>query len=511
MQALFQSRLFVYLLAALSGAALVTAFAPFDYSLVAFLSPAVLVILWLQTPPRWAFRIGFFFGLGFFGAGVSWVYHSIHVFGQAPVSFALGLTVAFVLIMSLYPALLGWLQAGCSEQTNVRSTQLIRLVLIIPAGWVLLEWLRGWLFTGFPWLQLGYSQLDTPLASLAPVAGVLGVSYVVILLAALLVVLITQGWKARLAAMVAIMAIGVSVWLVKGVHWTTPFGKPLSVALVQGSIEQQNKWERSWLLPTVERYEKLTYKHLDADLIVWPEVALPGTYRLFKDVVLAPMSAKLQQRGTDLITGILYEEPDGRLFNSVVRIGENAEFYHKRHLVPFGEYIPFRQWLTWLDRMVVIATDDIDAGTEAVPIHAAGQVIGSSICYEDAYGVEMADFLPDATLLVNVSNDAWFGKTIAADQHLQIAQMRALELGRPLLRATNTGITAIVDYQGHLQAKAPTFKTWVLTGEVTGRTGATPFAQWKNLPLLVFLSLLLLLGMVTKCRQGRTNHTGEAK
>jgi len=496
-QRLFQSRFLVWLLAAVSGALLVTAFAPYDYWLMVFVTPAVLVLLWLRTPADRAVGIGYSFGLGFFGAGVSWVYHSIHVFGQAPVAFALALTVVFVLIMAVYPALLGWLQADRRESNRrPRRSALVRLAVIIPAGWVLLEWLRGWLFTGFPWLQLGYSQLETPLAPLAPIWGVLGVGYIVMLMVGLVMSLLLVPGRGRLVAASAIVLVAVSLFFLGGMRWTQPIGKPISVALVQGNIAQDDKWDPDWLIPTVERYYDLTYRHLDADLIIWPEVALPGTYRLFKDNVLEPLRRKLQQQGTDLLTGILYEGPEDQIYNSLIKVGDDTEMYHKRHLVPFGEYIPFRQWLPWLDKMVVVATEDIDAGTQATLLHAAGQKIASSICYEDAYGVEMADFLPEATLLVNVSNDAWFGETIAAAQHLQIARMRALELGRPLLRATNTGMTAIVDEQGRVMAQAPAFEKTVLAGKIAGRTGTTPFARWRNLPLLLLLSLLLVAGMV---------------
>jgi len=491
----FQSRFFVHAAALLAGAALVLAFAPFFLWPLAMLAPAALMLLWLKAPSRWAVSIGYCFGLGFFGFGVSWVFHSIYEFGQAPFAFAALLTLIFVLIFALYPALLGWLQRPADPTQQHMGW---RLLVVMPAAWVCLEWLRGWLFTGFPWLQLGYSQLladgGTIFAAVAPATGVLGISYIVMLSVGLmLLLLLGRGWP-RWGALAGIVTLAAGLYGLGHQHWSKPVGDPITVALVQGNIAQENKWEPDWLIPTVERYSRLTDAHMDADLIVWPEVALPGTYQLFRDFVLNPIQRELEKYGAELLTGVLYEGDAGRIYNSLVRIGDDPEFYFKRHLVPFGEVIPFREWMPWLNKLVLVAVDDLQPGTEPVLLHAAGQVIGSSICYEDAFGEEMADFLPQATMLVNVSNDAWFGPTIAPEQHLQIAQMRALELGRPLLRATNTGVTAIIDAQGRVTARAPVFETTVLTGEISGRRGYTPFARWRNLPLIALLAILVIAG-----------------
>ena len=500
---MFHSRTAVHLVALLSGGALVLAFAPFHLWPLALLSPALLMLLWLKTPARWAVSIGYAYGLGLFGFGVSWVFHSIHEFGQAPWIFAALLTLVFVLVMALYPAALGWLQrAGPGQRVAWR------LLLVVPAGWIWLEWLRGWLFTGFPWLQLGYSQLladgSTPFAAAAPVAGVLGAGYLLLLAVGATMALPLARRSGRA---VAVLLLGVVVALLYGLavpRWSQPEGEPIEVALVQGNIAQENKWDPDWLLPTVERYTGLTRDHYDADLILWPEVALPGTYRLFRQYVLEPMASELAASGAELLTGILYEGRDGRVYNSIIEIGDDSEVYFKRHLVPFGEFMPLRQWMGWLDRFVLVATDDIWPGHEATLLHAAGQVIGSSICYEDAFGEEMADFLPEATLLVNLSNDAWFGGTFAPAQHLQIARMRALELGRPLLRATNTGITAIVDARGKVVARAPASEAVVLRGRVAGHQGYTPFARWRNGPLIGLLTLLLVVALAMKYYEGKS-------
>ncbi|MGV6817390.1 MAG: apolipoprotein N-acyltransferase [Thiotrichales bacterium] len=473
-------------LLATAGAMLVLAFAPFNAWFLAFLVPALLMYAWRGRGPTTCFWRGYAFGLGFFGLGVSWVFNSISEFGEAPLPFAILLTLIFVGVMALFPAIVGWIQARFYSSRSFP----VRAIWVIPVVWVLSEWVRSWLFTGFPWLLLGHSQLDTLLAGYFPLGGSLLVSWLVLIIAGAVATLGYLRLKKRMLVVFAITLVVVSGWLLQRAQWTQPQGKPLSVALVQGNIEQQNKWAREWLVPTVERYLALTEKHLSYDLIVWPEVALPGTYQMFSPTVLEPLRKDLIERQSDLITGILYEDGE-RLYNSLIKIGVDTEIYHKRHLVAFGEYIPFRRWVSWFEDWIVLPNDDVSPGTEPVIFHVKDQRIAGSICFEDAFGPEMADMLPDATLLVNVSNDAWFGDSFAPDQHLQIARVRAAEFARPLLRATNTGITAIVDYHGKLTDIAPQFQVSVLTATVQGRQGATPYTRFENYPLLILLVLVL--------------------
>ena len=483
------------LAAALLGAVQVLAFAPFGWWPLAWLSLAGLFALWLRAAPGRAFRLGYAFGLGLFGFGTSWVYHSIHTFGQSPAPFAAALTVGFVAVLAAFPAAVGWAQARLGRAGVGPGW---RLLAVMPALWLLAEWLRGWLFTGFPWLQVGYSQ-RLALGGYGPLLGVLGMGGVTALLAGLTV----WGRRRPLPAVLAAALLLGAGWGLGQVTWTRPEGRPLRVALVQGNIAQGDKWRAEWLVPTVERYLKLTRAHLDSDLVVWPEVALPGRYRLFKPQVLDPLRRELADSHTDLITGILHAQ-GGRLYNALLRLGKGPPaWYHKRHLVPFGEYIPLRRWLTWLEDMVVLPAADIAPGRRAEPLPAAGTAVGGSICYEDAYGAEMADLLPAARLLVNVSNDAWFGDSLAPHQHLQIARLRALELGRPLLRATNTGISAVIDHRGRLAGRLPQFTTAVLTARVQPRAGRTPFARWRNGAALALAALALVAALTLGRRRPR--------
>lgn len=473
------------------GAMLVLAFAPFNTWFLAFLLPALLLYTWRECGPATCFWRGYAFGLGFFGLGVSWVFNSIYEFGHAPLPFAIVLTFVFVAVMAFFPAAVGWMQARFFS----KATFPVRAIFVIPALWTLFEWLRSWVFTGFPWLLLGDSQLDTAISGFIPVGGSLLVSWVVFVLAGVLASLGMMPWQFQLANMFAVSLLVLLGWALQKVEWTQPVGKPLTVALIQGNIEQQNKWSRDWLVPTVDRYVSLTRKHLTQNLIVWPEVALPGSYQLFGPSVLEPLRTELVARRTDLMTGILYEDGD-KLYNSLVKIGSDTEFYHKRHLVAFGEYIPFRKWVSWFKDWIVLPNDDVSPGSEPTLLHVDGQAIASSICFEDAFGPEMSLMLPEASLLVNVSNDAWFGDSYAPDQHLQIARVRAAEFARPLLRATNTGVSAIVDYHGKLAEVAPQFQVYVLTGTVQGRQGATPYARFENYPVLLMLVLALVTGRI---------------
>ncbi len=494
------------LIAVLSGALLTTAFAPLGWWFIAFVSPAILLMLWQQVNRRQAIWIGYAFGLGFFSTGVSWVYNSIHEFGHAPVPFAVALTVLFSLTLAVFPAFVGWVQAPRqltpqrnAPQRNQNRAVFARYVLIIPAIWVLSEWVRGWLFTGFPWLQLGYSQLDTVFSAIAPVTGVLGGSWGIFVFIGLVFLIWSSTGKQRVSGIIGLLILPIMLLLLHRVEWTVAVEETLNVRLIQGNIAQENKWQSSWLVPTIDLYVGLTEENLDADLVVWPEVALPGRYSLFEKSVLMPLQAKLTQSNTDLMFGVLRHNEQG-LHNALVRLSGDTEMYLKRHLVPFGEYIPFRNSLGWLNNMVQLPSSDLSAGTMANTLSVGKFQVGSSICYEDAYGSEVAEMLPEANFLVNVSNDAWFGDSLAPHQHLEISRMRALETGRPLLRATSTGISAIVDHRGQIQSISPQFELHVLKGSITPRTGATPYVIWRDKLIVILMLISLGAGLLLRRR-----------
>ena len=481
------------LLALLAGALLPLAFAPLNLLPLAFLAPAVLFRLWLAATPRQAAWQGFLFGLGQFGVGVSWVYVAIHDVGQSPAPVAALLTSLLVAFLALYPALAGWLAA----RLRGRRTG-FWLVLTVPAVWTLVEWLRGWLFTGFTWLQFGYSQIDLPLAGLAPWLGVYGVSWATALSAALLVAVVHRAGRPRIFALVGLGALWLLAFGAGQVEWSQPTGRPLRVALMQGNAPQITKWDPAMVQLRLDTYAKLTRNNWNHDLIIWPENALTLFYHSLEADYLRPLAEEGRQHGATLIVGVPVEDREtGRYWTTLAVLGDPPQFYRKRHLVPFGEYIPLGSVLRRLVDFFNLPMTGFSAGApDQPPLEAAGQKLAPSICYEDAFGEELIDFLPEATLLVNGSNNAWYGDSFAPHQHLQINRMRTLETARPMLRVTTNGISALVDHHGRILARSRQFEAAVLSGTVQPRSGATPYVRLGNTPVVVLMLVALLAGWV---------------
>ncbi len=482
--------------ALIAGAALPLAFAPFGWHPVAVLSPAALWWLWEGLDPRSSARIGFAWGAGAFLSGTYWLYISIHVFGEAPLAVAIFLMLGLVAIMALYPALVGYL---CGR---VGGGGAARWVLLLPGAWTVAEWLRGWFASGFPWLSLGYSQTDAWAGGYAPVAGVYGVGLAVALLAGAALTLLRGRRVERVVALVVAGVVLAGGKLLGERGWTEPTGRTVDVALVQGAVPQDRKWLPEQREPTKALYRRLSVASAGADLVVWPEAAIPAVAHEELDY-LAAVEADLRGRGTDLMLGMLEQDPStGGYFNSLIVLGDAPGVYRKRHLVPFGEYFPVPDFVRDWMRLMSLPYVDISSGpARPAPLVAAGEPLALSICYEDAFGAEQRSFLPAATLMVNVSNDAWFGDSIAPHQHLQIARMRAMEARRYLLRATNTGISAVIRPDGRLAAASPQFETDVLEAAVEPREGATPWARRGNAPAVVLAVLLAVVGGVVSHRR----------
>jgi apolipoprotein N-acyltransferase len=485
----------ILLASLLAGALAVAGFAPFGLWPLPLLSLALLFGLLARTSSlRTGFVIGFVWGLGFFIAGVSWVFVSLSVYGGMAEWLAALATFLFCAFLALFPAAVGALQAYPKRHKRWRVSPTLRLLVLIPLAWGVTEWVRGWIFTGFPWLVMGYSQVpSSPLAGYAPLIGVYGVSFLLAMIAALLAWSVTaRGLLAQRAwAAVAILALGVGGQALRGVAWTTPEGTPTSVALLQGNIPQEMKWRPEKTRATLEAYLRLAAAS-PAQLIVLPETALPLFESDLPETYRAELMSLGRQSGGDVLTGLPTGSPYDAYYNSVISFGSApSQRYHKVHLVPFGEYIPLKAIWGWVIEVLHIPLSDFARGdVEQTPLAIGGQRVAADICYEDAFGEEIIRQLPAASVLVNVSNLAWFGDSFAPWQHAQMSQMRALETGRMMLRATNTGVTAIIDAQGHLLASLPLFTAGSLSGEIQGYAGSTPYVRWGNAPVLALWGVL---------------------
>ncbi len=481
------------LLALFAGACVPLTFAPLSLFPLVIVALGLLFLLWLNSTRRQAAWRGFLFGLGMFGLGINWIYISVHEYGHVSVLASLFLTLLLIVVMALYPALLGYLLARFLPKSDESHHLQIKLLLVMPASWVLIEWLRGWLFTGFPWLSLGYSQIDSPLVGMAPLLGVYGVSWMVAQSAALLLALLLWAGVRRYA-LSALLLLWFSGGMLSSVPWTEPTGRPMTVSLIQGNISQDLKWHPGMREPTIELYASRTREQWGRDLIIWPETALPAFY-FEVEPLLDELEFEAQQSGSDLLIGLLsYGKERRSYYNTMVGLGSERSFYHKNHLVPFTEYLPLKSMFSGLvDFMDVPMSDFSSGGADQRPLLVAGQRAGISICFEDVFGEEVIRALPEATFLVNVSNDAWFDDSWAPPQHLQIARMRAVESGRPLLRATNTGVSAVVDEKGRLQSVAPQFEVTVLNDTIQPMQGMTPYAVLGNWGVVILMVLSLVV------------------
>lgn len=477
-----------------AGALQTLTFSPFHFW---WLGPVSMLLILLVTIPLRANRLflaGLLTGLGLFGSGASWVYISISEFGNTPIPVAVLLTAAFVAVLALFPALAFWFWGKLAKGSAVR-----RLILF-PAIWILGDWLRGWLLTGFPWLYLGTAHTDGPLAGLAPVVGVHGLTF---LIAASGAAIFAAGWlitKQRHAS-AGIVAVAVLIpWLaapaLNRVDWTDISTEPTSVAAMQGNIPQQIKWDPEFLKDQIVAYLGMTEPYWDTDLILWPETAIPIPQDQAGKII-DHIEENLGENST-LITGIPWygfsERAGGFTYhNSIMAIGNGEGMYHKQKLVPFGEYVPLEGVLRGLIGFFDLPMSSFTRGPEnQSPLTANGTKVMPFICYEVAYPDFLARNAVNSDLLLTISNDGWFGDSVGPLQHLQIARMRALETGRYMIRGTNNGVTAIIDNKGQITARIPQFERAVLTGEVFKASGSTPYMTTASWPVLT-LALILIV------------------
>ena len=499
-------------LAFAAGGVGVPAFAPFYLWPVAIVSLFFLFALWHRAANAWrAFVIGFAWGLGLFLVGVPWIYVSLHVYGSMPATLAAIATFLFCCYLALFPALAGALHRRLVVAFGFSA--IASLLLVMPTCFVLWEYVRGWFFSGFPWLVFGYSQTPggpafAPLVGYAPIIGVFGISWLLAMTTGLCVLLtramagIVWSRRGRFVAISAVLA----VWGLGGVlhqySWSVPSGAPLTVALLQGNVEQSLKWREDQRIPTLNNYLEMVEK-TSARLIVLPETALPVLHEVPVEY-LAALKRRSEMNGGDAIVGTVIVEPatagdnSRKVTNSAMSIGSSPlQRYDKQHLVVFGEFIP--PLLSWVYQWLKIPIGSMDAGSiDQKPMRIAGHAVAINICYEDAFGSEIARQLPEAELLVNMSNMAWFGNLFASDQQAQFSQMRALEAGRWMLRSTNTGVTAAINEKGEIVKALPQFVRGTLEIAVQPRSGTTPYVRWKDWLILGLLLLAFAIGCALK-------------
>jgi len=487
-----------HLLALLAGAIFPLGLAPLDFWPLIPVSMALLLILLEGQTPRRAFLRAFLYGMGFHGVGVSWVYVSIHFYGDTPVWLAALGTLLFCAFLSLLLfALPFW---------AFRRWQMDRYALLtFPALWILLEWTKTWLLSGFPWLWAGYGFIDSPIAGLAPIVGALGLSLAAAVSAVLLRTIVKQEAPRRLPAMGALLVLWAGSWLLHDTVWTQPdLAQTRQVALVQGNIPQEQKWDPKYRKKIIDTYLDATRDNWNADLILWPEAAYPVFYHQALKTI-TKLDIEASERSVAIVSGVPRWEPqengEQHYYNAVFVIGDGEGVYNKQKLVPFGEYVPLEDTLRGLLPFFNLPMSSFTAGAaEQVPLIAKGLRFSAYICYEIVYPELVRQQAKDKDFLITISNDAWFGHSWGPIQHFQMARMRALETGKYLLRGTNTGITAIIDHRGNVQSSIPAFQAGVLKGVLYGTQGVTPFVQYGQWPVLALALIMLIVGVVLSMR-----------
>ncbi len=494
-----------------AGFSLVLAYAPFSLWWLMLFIPALWFKIIENISVKEATKHGFLFGLGWFCSGISWVHVSIDQFGGMPLAVSLLLMLLLCLYLALFPALACYLTARFSYKKQLN-------LWLLPAFWLISEYCRSVFLTGFPWLSLGYSQIDGPLAVYAPMIGEIGITCIILIINILIFNLL---FKNKLSSSlinnryaVSLLSITVLTFALQSISWVTPTGKTIKTALIQANIAQDIKWapEQEW--PTMLKFLDLTRVNYDADLIIWPESAVPSWEPAVQDY-LHTVNSSANLNNSAIITGILnYNNQTNEYFNALIVLGNkhykddegdysynHKNRYYKNHLLPIGEFVPFGELLRPLAPFFNLPQSSFSRGRYVQPNLIANDLnILPLICFEIAFPRQLAaNFTNQTNLLLTVSNDAWFGDSHGPHQHLEIARMRALEFGRPLLRSTNNGVTAVVDHQGGIISTIPQFEEAVLKAEIKLVSGMTPYSKFGGLTnWLIPLMILLINFLVTK-------------
>jgi apolipoprotein N-acyltransferase len=492
-----------------AGGILPLAFAPLHYTPLVFIGLFFLFNTWLKTPPKHAFIAGWCFGLGFFGTGVSWVFISIHQYGYTNIPLACLITALFIMFLAIFPAAQGFAIKYLYQQ-NPKTC----LFIAFPASWVLMEWIRGWLFTGFPWLYLGYSQLNTPLAGFAPIIGVYGISFLVVLSTSLIISMHRQR-ALKFIEITLLITIWLTGFILQKISWTMIDTSPHTISLVQGNLAPDDKFLLANPIQTaIDSYLIPSQKYLDNQFIIWPENSLTLHMPAATPFITA-IDKLAKQHNVSLILGlpVATDEDPNTYYNTLLALGTAKGSYHKKILVPFGEYLPLEQWLRGLINFFDIPMSNFKPDVTAQPtLNIPHSTLLPSICYEIAYPelIRKGVFEQQSEAILTISEDGWFGNSWGPHQNLDIARMRALENGKYVIRSTTSGISALINEQGQIIQQSPQFKPYVLTGKFFNGKGNTPWTNYGQLPILLFCCLLLAPAVIKKLfRRSFSNNHGK--
>lgn len=484
------------MIAAVSGSLITVSFAPFNFWIIGIFSLACLALLIYQQSLKTILWRCWFFGAGMYASGVSWVYVSISGFGGAPAPLAFllvalfvsGLAFAFIIPFYMYGKFFS------------RST--MNLIVAFPVTWLLSEWMRTWLLTGFPWLFIGYAHTHTWISGWAPIVGVMGLSFICALSAGFLAQCF---WAIKKSSLIIGGAVTFLLWMgglaLQQYQWTHLSPNPISVAIVQPNIAQENKWVEDNILSTMRLLKEKSEPLWGNKIVIWPEAAVTA---LYSDALpfLNEMNSIASEHNSGLITGIIFDDVEkNAYYNSVATFGDAIGIYHKRRLVPFGEYVPI-EWLRSLITFFDLPTSNINLGPQDQNGLKSNDIyIAPSICYEVAYPDLVAKSAANSQFLMSISNLGWFGDTLGRHQFLQMAQMRAIETQRYFAYSTNNGPSAIIDNKGNIKTQSAAYTQATLVGEVYAANGVTPFMRWGSRPLII-ASLILLIMFIVAHKKG---------
>ena len=477
---------------------MVLAFAPWSWYPVAILALALVLPSWLKSNPKSAFKLGALFGFSYALGSSYWIYYSLHDYGQAPVFLAVLSAILFAAVLSLFFAVLAGLLSRCRRYPAVCI-----YLLLFPALWVAMEWARSALFAGFPWNLLGQALIDSPWRGILPIFGILGGSALMAMCAGSVIYFFQLRILGKITLSLSLGLFLAASSTLQFVEWTRATSDSLKASIIQANIPQKLKFDRPYFDKLMNRYLSLSAQHEDSDLILWPETAIP-IYADMLDQQFISLRKQLNEKNTVLLTGIFYRDKEqDKRYNSLMNINSN-HFYHKRRLVPFGEYIPMRSVFETFSKWIIIPMSDLHSAHMAPILDVSDYTAGVSICYEVAFGSDVADSLPAADFLINISNDSWFGDSSAPHQMLQMARVRSAENERFMLRATNTGISAIIDHQGRVIKHSGLFEMESISHDISIREGSTPYTQWRNIPILIWIIASLLIACLFNLYTNKT-------